>query len=241
MSEEPKKQGYFQEPRNVLMLVAGAVGVYFLLKGLYGIFFSQDAEEILDGKTPTVVSQALLSLPSPEGSAPKYDRQEFGDGWADLDANGCNTRNEVLARDLTEVTFKPGTDDCVVMTGVLDDPYTGQQIEFQRGEETSELVQIDHVVPLANAWAAGAWEWDVLKREEFANDPLNLLAVDGEANQNKMAMTADEWLPTDPQVACDYVVRQIAVKDKWELSVTDSERTAMAEVLVGCSNTELPE
>ncbi|WP_242491799.1 HNH endonuclease family protein [Actinomyces minihominis] len=170
------------------------------------------------------------------GDAPPYVRTEFGDGWADLDGDGCNTRNEILARDMSEVRFRPRTDDCVVESGVLSDPYTDTTIYFERGQETSQAVQIDHVVALADGWRAGAWSWDARERLEFANDPLNLLAVDGLANQAKGASTADRWLPDNGDYHCQYAARQVAVKYKWDLTVTREERQALNGILSGCAD-----
>src|SRR5690606_22084266 len=114
-----------------------------------------------------------------------YDRDEFGSGWQDPDRNGCDARNDVLARDMTDLTFKRGTHDCIVLTGVLDDPYSGATIDFQRGQTTSSAVQIDHVVALSDAWQKGAQQLSDDERELLANDPLNLLAVDGPTNASK--------------------------------------------------------
>lgn len=167
-------------------------------------------------------------------SIPQYSRDEFGQRWADTDHNGCDTRNDILRRDLNDLQMKSSSVQCVVVGGTLLDPYTGSQISFQRGEHSSEAVQIDHVVALANAWKSGAWQWDGRKRQEFANDPLNLLAVDGQANQDKGASSADQWLPSHEAFQCAYVQRQIAVKKAWGLGITRSEKKAMTSVLKRC-------
>ena len=167
-------------------------------------------------------------------SLPEYSRDQFGQRWADVDRNGCDTRNDVLKRDLRDLQMKRSSPQCVVVSGVLDDPYTGRQIDFQRGEDSSEAVQIDHVVALANAWKSGAWQWDAARRQDFANDPFNLLAVDGAANQDKGASSADQWLPSNSAYQCAYVQRQIAVKVSWGLGVTRAEKKAMTAVLERC-------
>lgn len=169
-----------------------------------------------------------------EDQIPRYDRQAFGQTWADEDHNGCDTRNDVLARDLARPTFKEGTHGCVVLSGTLAEPYTGTIIEFQRGQNTSGLVQIDHVVALADAWKSGAWAWDTATRQRFANDQSNLLAVNGQANQDKEAASADAWLPENTGFHCEYVKRQISVKTQWGLPITEAERDAMIKVLVSC-------
>lgn len=178
--------------------------------------------------------QALCALDQRDPrqrTAVNYERSYFGEGWADLDGDGCNTRNEILARDLSQVRRSRS---CVVRSGRLDDPYTGQVVDFVAGPETSAQVQIDHVVALAAAWRAGADKWDSAQRLHYANDPLVLLAVEGQANQDKGAADADEWLPPNQAYHCPYVRRQIAIKTKWHLSVTPAERQRMLQVLANC-------
>ncbi|MCF2706025.1 HNH endonuclease [Arcanobacterium haemolyticum] len=193
-----------------------------------GIWNSDDDSAIEYSPSEAAQELAKLTTRSSKYANERYDRTLFGERWADVDGNGCDTRNDVLARDMTDVRFKRGS-SCVVASGTLDDPYTGTTIDFVRGPQTSEAVQIDHVVALADAWNSGASTWKAKEREKFANDPLNLLAVDGAANQEKLASSADAWLPDVHQ--CEYVERQIAVKAKWNLSVTQAERDSMAYVL----------
>jgi len=171
-----------------------------------------------------------------KGRAPRtgYDRDLFGQAWADVDRNGCDTRNDILRRDLRHTTLKPGTHGCLVLTGTLTDPYTGSTIAFVRGRGTSNAVQVDHVVALSDAWQKGAQRWSTATRTEFANDPLNLLAVDGPTNQRKGDGDAATWLPPRKAVRCAYVARQIAVKTKYHLAVTASEKTQMARQLATC-------
>ncbi|MDX6233226.1 MAG: hypothetical protein QOH68_2230 [Nocardioidaceae bacterium] len=161
-----------------------------------------------------------------------YDRDRFGQAWLDADRNGCDTRNDMLRRDLQAITLKADTNGCVVLTGVLADPYTRMRIDFVRGESYS--VDIDHVVALGNAWASGAWKLDINSRAALANDPLNLLAVDAGANRSKSDSNAASWLPPNKAYRCAYVARQIAVKAKYHLAVTTSEEAQMARQLVTC-------
>ncbi len=156
-----------------------------------------------------------------------YDRAEFGDGW-DVLADGCTVRDQVLRRDLTGLTL----DGCKVQAGTLADPYGGEVIAFDRSRP--EEVQIDHVVALANAWRTGAQGWSYLDRVTFANDPLNLLAVDGELNQDKGSDDAASWLP-EAAYRCPYAIRQIAVKERYGLWVTRDERSALDRALGGCT------
>lgn len=184
---------------------------------------------------------ALATLPV-KGRAPKtgYARAQFGPAWSDVDRNGCDQRNDVLARDMTGETFKPATRLCVVLTGTLKDPYTGRTITFVRGEGTSEAVQIDHVVALSDAWQKGAQKLTATTRQNLANDPLNLLAVDGPTNQSKGDGDAATWLPPVTSYRCAYVARQVEVKAKYRLWVTAAERDAIARVLSGCPGQKLP-
>jgi hypothetical protein len=174
------------------------------------------------------------------GRAPRtgYSRARFGPAWEDVDGNGCDTRNDVLARDLTGETFKPGTHDCVVLGGTLADPYTGHTIPFQRGDGSS--IDIDHVVALSDAWQTGAFGWDQARRTALANDPLNLLAVDGPTNEGKGDSDAAAWLPPRAAYACPYVARQVAVKAKYGLWVTAAEAAAISRVLQRCPAQRVP-
>lgn len=183
----------------------------------------------------------LATLPI-KGRAPKtgYSREEFGQAWADVDKNGCDTRNDMLKRDLSAKTFKPGTRECQVLTGVLADPYTATTIDFVRGSATSSAVQIDHVVALNDAWQKGAQQLTADQRTALANDPLNLLAADGPANQQKGASDAATWLPPNKGYRCNYVARQISVKATYSLWVTQAEHDAMANVLANCAGIEVP-
>lgn len=184
----------------------------------------------------------LATLPV-KGRAPKtgYARTQFGAAWSDVDHNGCDTRNDILKRDMTNVTFKPGTHDCVVKTGTLNDPYTGKTINFVRGQHTSTAVQIDHVVALSDAWQKGAQQLSADQRLQLANDPYNLLAVDGPANQQKSDSDAASWLPSNKSFRCQYVARQIGVKHKYALWVTQAEKDAMTSVLSGCPGQTVPD
>ncbi|HEY7857578.1 MAG TPA: HNH endonuclease family protein [Candidatus Nanopelagicales bacterium] len=184
---------------------------------------------------------ALRHLPV-KGRAPKtgYARLQFGPAWADTDHNGCDTRNDILRRDLHAIVLKPGTQGCVVLTGILRDPYGGSVISFQRGVQTSQLVQIDHVVALSDAWQTGAQQLSAATRLLFANDPLELLAVSGSLNEQKEDGDAATWLPPDRSYWPAYVARQIAVKTKYHLWVTAAEAAAMTRVLLRAPSTPLP-
>ena len=161
-------------------------------------------------------------------------RAQFGQTWADVNRNGCDTRNDILQRDLTEVVFRIGTKNCVVESGTLIDPYSGTTIYFVKGEKSSMEVQIDHVVALSNAWQTGAFKLTLVKRTEFANDPENLMAVQGRLNSQKGDGDAATWLPPLKSYRCTYVSKQIAIKAKYGLWVTAPEKTAMKNILARC-------
>ncbi|WP_125615033.1 HNH endonuclease family protein [Specibacter cremeus] len=178
---------------------------------------------------------AVLATLPVKGRAPRtnYDRAAFGQAWLDADRNGCDTRNDVLRRDLAPPVMAAGS-GCVVASGTLHDPYTDTLIAFRRGADTSAAVQIDHVVALGNAWQTGAQRLSAVQRQSLANDPLNLLAVDGPANQEKGDGDAATWLPPSRKFRCAYVARQISVKAAYGLWVTAPERDAMRRVLRLC-------
>jgi hypothetical protein len=185
----------------------------------------------------TDVQVKLDSLPI-KGRAPKtgYSRNQFGDAWSDNVSvpggnNGCDTRSDTLRAQLTDVTIKPGTNGCVVLSGLLTDPYTGTAVEFQRGPSSSAQVQIDHVVALSDAWQKGAQQLDEPTRRNFANDPVNLQATLGWVNQQKGDSDAASWLPPNAAYRCTYVSRIVHVKAAYGLWVTRAEYDAIARVL----------
>jgi hypothetical protein len=169
-----------------------------------------------------------------KGRAPRtgYNRvEQFGTAWADVDHNGCDTRNDVLARDLRSIT-RQGR--CTVVSGTLVSSYSGRTLSFTRGPNTSAAVQIDHVVPLLDAWQTGAQRLGREQRIALANDPLNLQAVEGALNEQKSASDAASWLPPSRTYWCTYVARQISVKAAYGLWTTPAEHDRMAQVLSAC-------
>ncbi len=187
------------------------------------------------------VSQVLAQIPV-KGRAPKtgYSRTQFGQAWADTNHNGCDTRNDILKRDLTQVIFRAGTHDCVVLSGILHDPYSGTDISFVRGVTTSSLVQIDHIVSLSNAWQTGAFKLSLETRTLMANDPLELLAVKGSLNTQKSDGDAATWLPPLKSYRCAFVARQVAVKAKYNLWMTKAEKEAISKILIKCPKELIP-
>jgi hypothetical protein len=185
-------------------------------------------------------ASVVLETLAVKGRAPKtgYDRSSFG-GWADLDNDSCHTRDEILMRDLQSVTFDP-EEKCQVQTGTFIDPYSGTRIDFLQGRGTSNLVQIDHVVAVSDAWQKGAFKWGSATKVAFYNDPLNLLAVQGRLNSQKGDGDAATWLPPMKSYRCSYVARQIAVKAKYSIWVTTAEKAAMKSILAKCPGQLLP-
>lgn len=188
---------------------------------------------------------AALATLRVKGRAPTtgYSRAQFGVAWTDNTAdigghNGCDTRNDILRRDLTDVSYRRGR--CLIVSGTLADPYTARTIHFVRGQTTSSAVQIDHVVALADAWQKGAQQWGSARRTALANDPLNLLAVDGPSNESKGAGDAATWLPPNKSFRCAYVARQVAVKARYDLWITRAEHDAIDRVLARCPAQTVP-
>ncbi len=202
-----------------------------------GLVLSLAPESIAVAAMPKATT--ILAKLAIKGRAPKtgYDRALFSDGWGDI--GNCDTRNYILARDLKSITWRTSP-DCTVATGILKDPYTGKVINFVRGVGTSNAVQIDHVVAVSDAWQKGAQKLTSVQRYNFYNDPLNLLAVDGPTNGQKSDSDAASWLPPQKSFRCSYVARQIAVKYKYRLWVTQAERDAMARVLKTCPTKLIP-
>lgn len=165
-----------------------------------------------------------------------YTRSQFPH-WSDPDRNGCDARNDTLKRDLTDIAFKVGTRDCKVIAGQLLDPFSGKVIIFS---PTKVVIDIDHVVALSNAWQTGAAYFDKNVRTQIANDPLNLLAVDAKLNRQKGDGDAATWLPPNKAFRCEYVARQVAVKAKYRLWVTEPEKVAITKILSSCVGQKLP-
>jgi len=220
----------------------GAVVIAVVL--LIGIaVFIYNKEKIGKSSNPSAQQAALTLLDSipVKGPAPKtgYSRDQFGPPWTDdvdgvdFGRNGCDTRDDILRRDLSNVFPPTG---CSVLSGVLHDPYTGRDVQFDRDEGTDVLVQIDHVVPLLDAWQTGAQQWDQVERTQFANDPLDLLAVSGKANRKKKASNVASWLPSNKDFRCDYVTRVVKIKSKYGLWMIQAERDEASRVLKTCSS-----
>ena len=188
---------------------------------------------------PEGEAAAILATLDVKGRAPKtgYSRTQFGGVWTSADGT-CDARNVILHRDMTDVVTN---DKCQVMSGILHDPYTGKTINFVRGPQSSEAVQIDHVVAISNAWQTGAQQLDLATRKAMYVDPLELLAVDGATNNQKGDGDAATWLPPNKAFRCQYVARQIAVKAKYHLWVTPPEKSAMHDVLATCPGQTIPD
>jgi hypothetical protein len=189
---------------------------------------------VVDPQATTVL--AAVDELAVRGRAPRtgYSRELFGAGWLDLDDDGCDTREEILRRDLTRVVFRPDDPGCTVETGLLRDPFSGNDIWYVKGSTARPGVDIDHVVALSDAWQKGAGRWDGGKRIAFANDPLNLLAVSSDLNQAKGDGDAATWLPPDRSFWCDYAARQVSVKYAYEVWVTKAEQDALLRILQPC-------
>lgn len=218
------------------VVVLSGVGIAISADDIDQIFFGDPLAnvEYTEGSALAVLDELEV-----RGRAPRteYSREQFGGSWGTA-PSGCDVRNYILVRDLEDVLFDD--DGCLVDAGTLHDPYTGTRIDFIRGPGTSAEVQIDHVVALSDAWQKGAQTWSEAQRVQFHDDPLNLLAVDGPANQAKGDGDAATWLPPNRGYRCAFVARQIAVKYAYDLWVTSAERDAKRRVLAGCPDQRLP-
>ena len=186
---------------------------------------------VTGGSDPDIFPKKIdLNVEVDGNGKPIYNRvKNFGEAWLDVDKNGCDTRNDILGRDLTEVTIKKkGTSSCpnaTVQRGTLNDPYTGEKLLFERGagKQRDGGIQIDHIVPLKNAFDRGAYGWSQEARENFANDPKNLVATKSELNQSKKAKGITEWLPPNETYQCEYATKYISVLENYGLLVTGDE------------------
>jgi hypothetical protein len=178
---------------------------------------------------------AALAVIDESVETPPYRRADFGDGWVDVDGNGCSTRQDILQRDLERETL--ADDGCTVLTGTLAvDPYTGTTIEFahDRVGGDSQAVQIDHLISLSAAHRGGAWAWSYEERVAFANDPAALLAVDGATNAAKSDRGPADWMPEDPGFWCEYAARYAGIADAYGLAVSSEDQRMLVDVLEAC-------
>lgn len=194
--------------------------------------------------TPTGKISAALEVAKSlkvRGRSPStdYSRESFGSAWKDVDHNGCDTRNDILQRDFTTSILKSGTGNCKVIGGTWTDPYSNESYTFTQAPSGA---QIDHVVALKNAWQMGADLWTDQMRVEFANDPLNLQVTIASLNRQKSDSNAASWLPPYKPGRCSFIARQVAVKAKWKLYVTESEKEVILSILSkpDCETVVLP-
>lgn len=246
LSVEPAQMPSVNRPFASNKIVVGIVVVVVVLLLVALLVHLSNREKVGNTDNPRAQQKALSQLQTipVKGRAPKtgYSRMQFGQPWTDdVDVEGghnnCDTRNDILRRDLSNVVPAAG---CIVQSGVLHDPYTGKDVQFNREEGTDVLVQVDHVVPLLDAWQKGAQQWDPVKRVQFANDPLNLLAVSGKANRNKKASDVATWLPSNKDFRCAYVTRVVNVKAKYGVWMTQEEHGTASRILTTCSSEPLP-
>lgn len=225
----------------VLGAGAAAIGLVLASPNSYEQVFqpaenlaSAESSEIADADSNPLAMVVLEKL-EVKGRAPKtgYERTEFYKTWPTVD--GCNLRQRIIRRELDE-TAVLDSDGCTVLSGEFDEPYTGQHLVFYEKSDLTKGLQIDHVVALSDAWQKGAQNLTAERRYELATDPLNLLAVDSSANQQKSDGDAATWLPKNKSFRCEYVARQVSVKYKYTLWVTQAEYDAIARILETCPN-----
>lgn len=234
----PRSRSRWRDATALLIILGIAVAVG------WQYFHDAPSRQVEAGPSPTatpsydVARQQMEALPIHGWDrVSDFQRFRFGEPWSDdvnveFGHNGCNTRDDILRRDLADLQVRPGT--CFAQSGVLHDPYTAATIDFVRGPETSSAVQIDHVVSLADAWYKGARLWDDQRRRDFANDPRNLLAVGGQVNFDKAFRDVASWLPPNAAFRCAFVARVVEVKTDYQLWVSGNEKDAMRRVLRDC-------
>lgn len=213
-------------------------GILALLVGVVAVALV-GASKALEGAHPAAPLPGLVVVEVAPPEVAGYDRSckrghacVFGPAWSDdVDVagghDGCDTRNGILARQLQQVTFRPGTHNCVVDAGRLVDPYSGEVVDLS-------TVQIDHVFPLAAAWSRGAADWSLQQRKNFANDPRNLLAVGASVNRAKSDKLPDHWTPSSAAGRCNYAAHFVEVAAVYHLTITKAENNALAQLLTGC-------
>lgn len=234
------------------VLVAAAATVHADPGWLTSVDSNQAAvDQQVQAEPSGAAADALDRLAERRHAQPGYEAELFGQRWSDAapgvsgSRNGCDTRSDILRRDLQDLVVDPGSRGCSPASGSLVDPYTGQHERYRRGEQSS--IDIDHVVSLADAWRSGAWQADQDTRAALANDPLNLLATSASSNRSKGDRTIQAWpgrtdigRHVDQPATCRLAARQIAVKTKYDLSVTPQERSAMRRILAKCPGQALP-
>jgi hypothetical protein len=221
-----------------------AAGVLLAVIVAVQVLTQPDGERLARADIPTVAPGADVLAGIPEIPARvrghDYRRAAFGDAWDDdTDApgghNGCDTRNDILDRDLIDKTYVAITRcPTAVATGVLHDPYTDATVAFVRGNQVGAAVQIDHIVPLALAWDLGARDWPQAQRLRFANDPANLIAVAGQANQDKGDAEPARWMPPNHAFWCQYAVQFAAVLRGYRLPVDAPSAAVLREAAGTC-------
>ncbi|QFS94643.1 hypothetical protein FIV07_28110 (plasmid) [Mycobacterium sp. THAF192] len=225
-------------PRRLRRQLRGRVWLAALAVGLVGGlgWWAPQSGGILENRSPTVAVeqhqpqeltellasvQVIDALPEVQGYQRGCGRDEacvFGAAWNDPnDHSGCDTRSRILRDQLSDVVIKPGTNGCKVLAGRFSDPYTGQVMEYSRGESSN--VNVDHIFSLSRAWDSGAWSWPLELRVQFANDPDNLLVVSASANREK-SDAGLEWLPDNPYFRCTFVSRYLSIAVKYSLPIT---------------------
>lgn len=179
--------------------------------------------ESLPGVPRLVIAQVPTDLPV-------YNRKDWRH-WVDEDRDCQNTRAEVLIAESTKPVTFTREQECTVANGSWEGPYTGKRFASAR------QLDVDHMVPLANAHRSGGWQWSPDRKREYANYlayPNHLIAVDRSANRSKGSKGPEEWLPTDGTYICSYVFDWVLIKDRWGLTATTAEWARIETILEAC-------
>lgn len=230
--------------RRRMWWLAAAVALTVVVAIQVTLATQRSARFTAQAQPPSVVAGVDLLAGVPEVPVRvrgnDYRRAAFGESWDDDNSapgghNGCDTRNDILNRDLVDKTFV-AIKRCptAVATGTLHDPYTNAVVSFVRGNQTGASVQIDHIVPLALAWDLGARDWPDDLRLRFANDPANLLAVAGKPNQDKSDQEPAHWMPPNRAFWCQYAVQFVEVLRGYALAVDTASAVVLREAAGTC-------
>jgi hypothetical protein len=174
---------------------------------------------------------AVEALPQAAEVRDGYARTKFRH-WVDEDRDGCNTRAEVLiAESRTPAEIGPG---CKILGGSWFSYYDQAHLTEPRG------LDIDHMVPLAEAWDSGASQWTAARRQAYANDlgsERSLVAVTAKTNRSKSDQDPAEWMPPAVDARCTYLSDWIATKLRWNLTTDTTERNTLRDLAVTCADT----
>ncbi len=213
--------------------VATAVGL-----GGYGVGVSLSDSLRDTPENYTVTEQDLgvleekvssLKVRRNEKSIPEYSRDSLPTDWKDLDGNGCNTREDILKKYTSEYTGR--FDGCKIKSGKFYDYYNGKFLRYDKSVDTGGGIQIDHIVAIGNAWISGGYKWGKDEWISYINDEEVLIPTSSKTNREKSDKDITEWKPANNSYLCTYAEKQVEIKDKYKLTVTEKEKAELKSIL----------